>query len=437
VTAELRVRRVDTPGTGGPQRERRCFAVAGGGEASLLRLGQPGHPRRRGAGCGNGEPAGAGPAPAPLGHDGRVTIPADQSTPSRVAADDEGIGLDELALAARNHAMPLEALRYDVTPVGLHYVLTHYDIPAADPATWSLRVDGAVGTPLDLDVAGLRARGGHTVAVTLECAGNGRARLQPRPVSQPWLTEAVGTAYWTGVPLAALLAEAGVAPDAVDVVFTGADHGVERGVEQDYQRGLPLAEALGADVILAYEMNGAPLPIQHGYPVRLVVPGWYGMAQVKWLRSVTVLTTAFTGFQNAVAYRSKRDPAEDGTPVTRIQPRALLLPPGYPDFMSRTRFVGTGEHELIGRAWSGTAPVTAVDVSCDGGSTWAPATLEPALGRWAWSRWTYRWAVAEPGRYELLARATDAAGQVQPVEAPWNLQGMANNMAQRVVVVVR
>jgi DMSO/TMAO reductase YedYZ molybdopterin-dependent catalytic subunit len=360
---------------------------------------------------------------------------ADHSTRSRIAAPDEGIGLDELALAARNHGMPLEVLRYDLTPAGLHYLLVHYDIPVVDPAGWRLSVGGAVRRPAQLDLDGLRARPRRTVRVTLECAGNGRALLQPRPVSQPWLTGAVGTAEWTGTPLAALLDEACLAPGSVEVVFTGADHGIERGVEQDYQRSLPLDVALGEDVLLAYEMNGAPLPVQHGYPVRLVVPGWYGMAHVKWLAGISVLTEPFTGFQNAEAYRFKRDPADGGEPVTRIRPRALLVPPGYPDFMSRNRFVPAGEHEIVGRAWSGFAPVTGVEVSTDGGATWAPATVEPAPGRWAWSRWTYRWT-ATPGQHELLARATDAAGNAQSVEQPWNLQGMGNNMAQRVPVIV-
>jgi DMSO/TMAO reductase YedYZ molybdopterin-dependent catalytic subunit len=360
----------------------------------------------------------------------------EHSTGSRIADPDEGIGLDELALAARNHAMPLEALRYDLTPVGLHYLLVHYDIPAVDPVSWRLRLDGAVERPAELDLAALRALPRRTVPVTLECAGNGRARLSPRPVSQPWLTEAVGTAEWTGTPLAGVLAAAGVRPHAVEVVFTGADHGVERGVEQDYQRALPLTEALGGDVLLAYEMNGAPLPVQHGFPVRLIIPGWYGMAQVKWLTRISVLDKPFTGFQNTVAYRFKAHVDEIGEPVTRIRPRALMVPPGYPDFMSRTRFVATGEHELVGRAWSGMAPVSRVDVSTDGGTTWADADLEPAPGRWAWRRWMYRWAPAGPGRYELLARAHDSAGNAQPVKQAWNTQGMANNMAQRVVVIV-
>jgi sulfane dehydrogenase subunit SoxC len=364
-----------------------------------------------------------------------MIVPADHNGPPRVAA--EGIGLDELALAGRNHAMPLEALQYDTTPVGLHYVSSHYDMPAIDARTWTLLVDGAVRESLELDLAGLAGRGGHKIPVTLEAAGNGRALLDPRPAGKPWLTGAVGTAYWTGVPLAALLEEAGVAPDAVDVVFTGADRGVEHGIEQNYQRALPLADALGPDVLVAYDMNGLSLPVQHGYPARLIVPGWYGMAQVKWLRLITVRTRPYTGFQNASAYRFTGASGADGGPVTRIRPRALMAPPGRPDFLSRTRFVDLGEHELNGRAWSGTGPVTAVEVSCDGGSTWAAAELWEPLGRWAWRRWTWRWTVTVPGRYELLARATDAAGNVQPVEAQWNAQGVANNMAQRVVVVAR
>ncbi|MFJ7178401.1 sulfite oxidase [Streptomyces massasporeus] len=362
---------------------------------------------------------------------------ADVSTPARLAAPGEGLGQDELALAARNHGLPLEALRYDVTPPGLHYVLTHYDIPyVPDTTAWSLTVGGRVRRPLNLSPARLRAYPAVTTRVTLECAGNGRALLTPRPVSQPWLVEAVGTAEWTGVPLRLLLREAGVEPDAVDVVFTGADHGVERGVEQDYQRGLPLGVATGDDpgVLVAYAMNGAPLPPQHGSPLRLVVPGWYGMAQVKWLRDITVLATPFTGFQQSVAYRIRREPGEAGQPVTLVAPRALLIPPGFPDFMSRSRVVAPGTVTLEGRAWSGHAPVTAVEVSTDDGTTWRPADLEPDHGhRWAWRRWSSVWTAA-PGDHVLSVRAHDGSGRTQPTEQPWNRGGFANNLVQRVPV---
>ncbi|MEH0840896.1 sulfite oxidase [Micromonospora sp. CPCC 205711] len=365
-----------------------------------------------------------------------MTTVDDASGPSRLAGPDEAISAEELQLAARNHGIPLEALRYDVTPAGLHYLLIHYDIPDTDPVTHTLTLDGAVRLPMVLGMDDLRGRPRVTRRVTLECAGNGRALLHPRPVSQPWLVEAVGNAEWTGTPLAPLLREAGIDPEAVDIVFTGADHGVERGVEQDYQRALPAADALREEVLLAYEMNGAPLLPQHGAPLRLIVPGWYGMAHVKWLRSISVLTEEFDGYQNAVAYRLRRDADDPGVPVSRIEPRALVRPPGFPDFMSRTRVLRPGACTVDGRAWSGHAPVTSVEVTTDGGASWAPATLdEPAGGEWSWRRWRFEWS-PEPGRHTLGARATDASGRTQPVEQPWNRGGFANNLVQRVEVVV-
>ena len=360
--------------------------------------------------------------------------PESISLPARVASPEEGVSPDELQLAARNHGMPLESLRWDVTPPGLHYLLTHYDIPAIDPTNFELVVDGFVDTPLSLDLDAIQSRPRISAIVTLECEGNGRAQLLPRPVSQPWLTEAVGTAQWSGTPLSSLLREAGIADGAVDVVFTGADHGIERGFEQDYQRALPLAEAMGEEVLLAYEMNGAPLPPQHGAPLRLIVPGWYGMAHVKWLRRITVVREKFDGFQMR-AYRL-RDTADDpGIPLTRIEPRALLMPPGFPDFMSRRRVVKSGAVKIEGRAWSGWAPVSMVEVSIDGGDTWQPAVLETPQDARGWARWTWIWE-SETGGYVLSCRATDASGRTQPLGQRWSRGGFANNTIQRVPVTV-
>jgi sulfane dehydrogenase subunit SoxC len=347
----------------------------------------------------------------------------------------EGITLDELQLAARNHGMPLEALRYDVTPLGLHYLLIHYDIPAVDPSSWTLTVGGRVARPLALALDDLRRRDAVEVVSTMECAGNGRAALAPRPISQPWLLEAVGTARWRGVPVRSLLEEAGLLDDAVDVVFTGLDRGVEKGTEQNYERALPREVALDEEVLLAYEMNGAPLLPQHGFPLRLVVPGWYGMTNVKWLTSIAAVSEPFAGYQHAAAYRFRPSEDDEGTPVTRMAPRALLLPPGIPDFHTRARLLEPGPCLLQGRAWSGWAPVARVALSLDGGDTWADAALEPAESRWAWRRWTFGWE-AEPGEYALCCRASDEAGNVQPDEAPWNVGGYANNAIQRVPVTV-
>ncbi len=350
---------------------------------------------------------------------------------------DPGITLDELRLAARNHAMPLEALRWPITPVGLHYLLVHYDVPLVDPAAWRLEVAGAIERPLTLTLDDIRARPRVELTATMECAGNGRALLEPRPISQPWLMEAVGTARWAGVSLADLLEEAAPSADAVEVVFSALDRGVEGGVEQRYERSLSLGEALDAGAVLAYEMNGAPLPPQHGFPLRLVVPGWYGMTNVKWLASITVATTPFTGYQVTSGYRFRQTEDEDGRPVTRMRPRSLMAPPGMPDFHTRKRIVEAGRVTLEGRAWSGRAPIVRLEVSVDGGASWSDAELEGELdGAWAWRGWSFAWD-ASAGEHVLCCRATDETGDTQPLEPEWNVGGYENNAVQRVDVTVR
>lgn len=348
----------------------------------------------------------------------------------------DAISLEELQLATRNHGLPLEALRWDVTPLGLHYLLTHYDIPGVDVASWRLEVDGLVGKALSLTLAELRARPAVEVAVTMECAGNGRVHVEPHVVSQPWLLEAVGTARWRGTPVAGLLEDAGIEAGATDVLFTGLDRGVEGEEEQDYARSVPLAELLAGDAILAYEVNGVPLPPQHGFPLRLVVPGWYGMTSVKWLARITLLEAPHDGYQMRHSYRLRQEEDEEGEPLARIQLRSLMVPPGIPEFLTRSRVVRAGTCELEGRAWAGDAEIVGVDVSTDGGQAWADAELgDDSLGRWAWRRWRFAWD-AKPGEYELSCRARDSAGRSQPLEPSWNVGGYANNAVQRVAVTV-
>ncbi|HEU0337051.1 MAG TPA: sulfite oxidase [Gaiellaceae bacterium] len=349
-------------------------------------------------------------------------------------AADAGITSEELALAARNHAMPLEALRWPVTPVGLHYLLIHFDVPLVDASSWRLELGGRVQRPLSLSLDELRARPAEELVATMECAGNGRALLEPRPRSQPWLTGAVGTGRWRGAPLDALLADAGLEADAVELVFTGLDRGIDGGEEQLYARSLTPADAAGS--LLAYELNGQPLPPQHGFPLRLVVPGWYGMTNVKWLGSITAVETPFAGFQQVEAYRLRAEEGADGPPVTRMQPRALLVPPGIPDFFTRSRMIEPGSTRLEGRAWSGQAPIARVEVSTDDGETWADAELFRDLdSRWAWCGWRLIWE-AEPGEHVLCCRAYDEAGNAQPLGASWNVGGYENNAVQRVPVSV-
>jgi DMSO/TMAO reductase YedYZ molybdopterin-dependent catalytic subunit len=333
--------------------------------------------------------------------------------------------MDELGLAARNHGFPLEMLREPLTPTGLHYLLIHFDIPAIDAASWRLQIGDASFT-----LSELQARERVTLPVTLECAGNGRALLEgERAESQPWLIEAVGTAEWTGTPLAPLLHETGLADGAAEIVFTGADRGVQGGVEHVYERALSLEDALRHEVLLAYEMNGESLPAQHGFPLRLVVPGWYGMTHVKWLQRIEAVPEPFTGWQQAEAYFI------DDVPVQRMLPRSLLVPPGIPDFLTRERFADSGRQTITGRAWSGHGEITRVEVSDDGGAAWTDAELDAPLGEFAWRGWRFDWD-ATPGEHELCCRATDSVGNTQPLTATWNHGGYCNNAVLRVRVKV-
>jgi DMSO/TMAO reductase YedYZ molybdopterin-dependent catalytic subunit len=344
---------------------------------------------------------------------------------------------EEVRLALRNPGMPLEGLRYPITPTGMHYLLIHFDIPFVDPAAYELPIAGRVGNPLRLTLHDLKRRPAVTMPVMMECAGTGRAHLSPRPVSAPWGDEAVGCAEWTGTPLRPILEEAGLLDEAVEILFTGHDRGIDQGVEQDYERSLPLDEALRDEVILAYGMNGAPLPPQHGSPLRLVVPDWYGMASVKWLKAITAISEPFEGVQQAQLYRYKQSEEDPGAPVDRKKPRALMVPPGIPDYLSRTRHLQAGRTLVEGRAWSGFGPVERVEFSSDGGRTWAEAELGEPVGPYAWVRWSYEWEARELEEYELRVRATDAAGHSQPADdEAWNLGGYGVNVVQRVTVLV-
>jgi DMSO/TMAO reductase YedYZ molybdopterin-dependent catalytic subunit len=341
----------------------------------------------------------------------------------------------ELALAFRNAGLPLEALAYDRTPAGLHYTLSHFDIPRLEAADHRLVVTGRVAQSLDLSLDDLRALPARTLRVTLECAGNGRGLMSPRYPSMPWLHEGVGTADWTGTPLHHVLERAAPLAGAVEVAFLGADRGFDRGVEHHYGRSLKLADAMADQVLVAYAMNGAPLAPQHGFPLRLVVPGWFGMASVKWLARIEVLDRPFDGFQQVVGYHYRRHAADPGVPITFAKVKSLMVPPGIPDWFTRRRLVERGRVSLFGRAWSGAGnAVTRVEVGVNG--IWTDAQLDPQRERFAWQGWRCEWHAA-PGEHVLACRATDATGAIQPLEPEWNTNGMGNNGVQRVEVTVR
>ena len=340
----------------------------------------------------------------------------------------------EVQLAFRNRGMPAEGLRLPITPTGMHYLLNRWDIPVVDASTWQLTITGHVENSIKLDLAALRKLPAVKIPVTMECAGNGRAFMKPRPVNQPWIHDAVSTAEWTGTPLRGVLEKAGLTEDALEVLFTGADRGVQSDQDQHYQRSLGIAEAMSDDVMLAYEMNGAPLEPQHGFPLRLIVPGWYGMTNVKWLNEIEVVSKAFNGVQ-MMFYRETSGADDAGTAIETIKVRSLMAPPGIAVFPSLERHLDAGPVTLTGRGWAGKNQVSRVEVSTDNGKSWRDATLDDPMGTYAWRGWNYEW-LATPGKHTLISRATDSQGNVQPLEQVVTFYGVGNNAIARVKVNV-
>ncbi len=351
--------------------------------------------------------------------------------------------LSEVSLANRNSGTLLETLQHDITPIGAHYLLNHFDVPYVSNASdWQVTICGQVDQPLSRSLDEIISHAiqnslARTHRVTLECAGNGRATLEPRWPSQPWQVEAVGTSDWFGMPLKYLLQETQLTSSAKEVVFYGADKGVDAGTVHHFARSLSLADAMHDDVMLVWQMNDQALLPQHGFPLRLIVPGWYGMASVKWLNKIEVIDHAFTGHQQTGTYVYRKDRGDNGTPVTSIRVKSLLVPPGIPDWSSRKRLVKPGVVPLVGRAWSGNGvPIVKVEWYCDSEGSddqWHTATLEPSKNKYAWSKWTANWH-STPGKHILSCRATDACGNTQPLTPPWDIAGFGNNAVQQVEV---
>jgi DMSO/TMAO reductase YedYZ molybdopterin-dependent catalytic subunit len=328
-----------------------------------------------------------------------------------------------------NAEAPPEALAGAVTPTGLHYVRSNFALPVHDGV---LVVGGAVHKPMTLTLDDLRAMPAAERAVTMECAGNGRLGQTPLPAGEPWGNYAVSTARWTGAMLYQVLAQAQPEARAVEVIFEGADHGPYCQHEDiSFVRSLALAHAadLAAEILIAYEMNGEPLNPDHGAPFRLIVPNWYGVASVKWLKRIDVSTERYQGeFQTShYMYEWPEGPHE---PVTTTRVRARITDPAAGSVLP------PGSHTVRGKAWSGAGPVTSVEVSFTGEGDWYRAKLEPPAGPYMWQEWSFDWHAAAAGRHALRARATDAAGNAQPDVPVWNRLGYGNNAVEVICVDV-
>jgi DMSO/TMAO reductase YedYZ molybdopterin-dependent catalytic subunit len=336
-----------------------------------------------------------------------------------------------------NAETPLAALADFLTPAAAFYVRNHFAQPLLDPASWRLQVAGLVAQPLALTLAELRGFGERTLTVALECAGNGRKALNREVEGTPWGFGAAGTASFAGVPLRVVLDRADVQTGAQELVFAGADSGqVAPGRQEQYARSLPLAVAHHTDTLLAWAMNDEPLTRAHGAPVRLVVPGWYGMASVKWLTEITARATAFTGYFQAERYvyvdedGSPNHGAPDRVPVTTMRVRSVIASPAAGERLP------LGPIEIRGSAWAGGTSVAHVEISYDAGLGWHRAELSPPPSAHGAASWRYRWYPEAPGEYVLMARAGDTAGRCQPLRPAWNHFGYGNNVVQRVLVTI-
>jgi sulfite oxidase len=332
---------------------------------------------------------------------------------------------------------PVELLNSWITPNDLFYVRNHMYTPEVNSTEWKLTVEGEVGKPLALSLDELKKLPKTTLTVTLECAGNGRAFMEPPVAGVQWEKGAVSTAKWGGVRLSEVLKAAGVKPTGKFVYMNGAD--VSIGKMPDFIRQVPMDKAMHPDTILAYEMNDEPLPKLHGAPLRAVISGWEGAYAVKWLNQITVANTESDSFWVKTAYRfpTKRVApgaavdAKDMAPVSGLVVKSLISAPAD----GTTVKTGTAVR-VSGFAWAGEANITKVDISLDNGQTWQPAKLGKDQAKYTWRQFDYEWKPGEVGSYLVMARATDDKGRMQPVAATWNPSGYLYNVIDRVRVNV-
>ncbi|MGE0361517.1 MAG: sulfite oxidase [Vicinamibacterales bacterium] len=333
---------------------------------------------------------------------------------------------------------PVALLDSYLTPLDAFYVRSHMPPPASvDEASWRLAVDGEAGTPLSLSVAELRQMPATTVTVTLECAGNGRAFFDPPVAGIQWRKGAVGTCTWTGVRVADLLKRAGARPAATHLWVSGADRPL--GTQPAFVRQVPMPKALDQGTVVAYAMNGQPIPAAHGFPLRLVVPGWEGAYAIKWLNQITLATAEHDGFWVATGYRypTKRVApgaavdARDLAPLTGLVVKSLITRP------LDGAVVAPGKVTVAGFAWAGEIDIARVEVSTDAGATWQAAALTGKSERFAWRRFEYSFTTSRQDTHTILSRATDAKGNVQPIVPQWNPSGYLWNAPDQVRIEVK
>ena len=336
---------------------------------------------------------------------------------------------------------PVQAFTAWLTPNEQFFVRSHFGPPPperVDPKTWRLRLSGLVDRNLSLSLEDLLAFEQVTLTAVIQCSGNGRAFFRPRVPGAQWQRGAVGNARWTGVRLADVLQRAGVQQQGRHLQMLGADRPVHPKTPL-FHRSIPIEKAFHPDTVLALQMNGEPLPLLHGAPVRLVTPGWMADACVKWLTDLTVSHEEAPGFYMQTAYRYPLVPPEPGgtvnqatmKPVEAMVVKSLIAQPAQGATLHQ------GSVMIQGVAWTGEGRIVRVEVSVDEGRTWESADLLGEDEPYAWRRWQFSWRAMRAGDFTLMSRATDDRGETQPMTSPWNPSGYLWNGVDRVQVEVR
>jgi sulfite oxidase len=332
---------------------------------------------------------------------------------------------------------PVALLDSFITPIEHFYVRCHMPVPQVDPATWSLKIGGEVNAPLALSLDEIKKLPAHTVTMTLECAGNGRALFTPPLAGIQWEKGAVSTARFTGARLSDVLKRAGVKSSALNVEMHAADR--PPGTMPAFVRQVPMAKAVHPDTLIAWDMNGQPIPLAHGAPLRAIVPGWEGAYSVKWLNALNLIAKDSDSFWVATGYRYPNRrvapgaavDAKDMEPLRGMPVKSLLTTPA--DGAS----FAAGKVNVGGFAWAGEDDIAKVDISIDNGATWQPARLTGEQARFAWRRFEFEFNAAKPQSYLILSRATDAKGNMQPAVSQWNPSGYLWNQYDSVRVEVK
>lgn len=316
-----------------------------------------------------------------------------------------------------NLEFPFPTLDNRITPNNQFYIRGHFHIPELDASSWRLTITGDVKQEITFTYDELRKLPSKKVMATLECAGNGRANLAPKVKGLLWEQGGVGNAEWTGVPLSVLLDKAGVKLGTIEIILEGADKGEvteepKSPGEIYFARSLPLAKARQAEVLIAYQMNGKDLNLAHGFPVRAIIPGWYGMASVKWLTKITATTVPYKGYWQTLeyAYWKRKDGLPTLTPVTEMVVKAEIARPALHEAIPAGK-----SYRVYGAAWCGESEVAKVEISTDEGKNWQQAKLLDQPVPYSWRFWEFNWQVpAQPGKQKLVVRATDKNGNTQP-----------------------